>query len=85
MLQWLLARIDGPIISRIVAAFAGGIVSFLTVNMHLTLDPSFQTTLTGTLSMLAYALVHSGIVTGSAASGNAVTSTIAANAHPGDS
>ena len=84
MLKWILGLIDGPIISRVVAALAAGIVSFLTVNMHLTLDPNAQATLTTFLGYLAYGLVHSGIVTGSAASGNAVTSSTAANAHQGD-
>ncbi len=84
MLKWLLERIDGPIVSRLCAAVAAGACSFITQNMHWTIDPQFQTSLSATLSFLVYAAIHAGIVTGSAASGNAVTSSTAANAHGGN-
>ena len=81
MLKWLLSKIDGPIISRLCGAISAGVVSFITINMRWQIDPSFQTSLTATLSYLAYSAVHAGIVTGSAAAGNSVTSSTAANAH----
>jgi hypothetical protein len=81
MLKWLLGMIDGPIISRTCAAVATGAFNFLTIYMHWQVDPQFQASLQATLSFIVYAAVHAGIVTGSAAAGNAVTSSTAANAH----
>ena len=84
MLKWMLGLVDGPIISRTCAAVSAGAFVFLTHDMKWNVDPGFQQALTTALTYLAYAAVHAGIVTGSAASGNAVTSSTAANAHTGD-
>lgn len=83
MLKWLLGLVDGPIISRACAAVAAGVGNFIVQNMHWSINPKFVPSLTITLTYLAYAAVHAGIVTGSQAAGNQVTPLPTAPPSPG--
>lgn len=78
-MKWLLGLIDGPIISKVAGVVVGFICTFYT-NAHYPLTPQQQTALLVGVT----GLIEKGIQIGSAYQGNAVTSTIPANAHSGD-
>lgn len=76
-MKWILSLIDGPIISNTAGTVVGFVAAWF-ASMHAPISMAAQ----AALIVGVKELIAKGIQIGSAYHGNAVTSTIAANAHP---
>lgn len=74
MFAKLLSWIDGPIISRVVAAIVAGIMGVVVQHLSITADQTaqLQQAITSIVTLIAYAATHGGIKSASLSAGNPI-------------